>query len=313
MAPAEIGRRIAKRYERLDGCVGSDFQKRCKSLMELLQKFQESLAIVKILDAILENDEIVKPCLLDSTKASRQLKTAQFAAVSLHHLRQVSANAGHASKALQPEQGARGSAFESFRRRFLEPLVEYFEDELTTGIQILPALLKYKRLVEWTANELSAAMKSEKPESLKESFLEDHLYRFLMTEGLWFTPKQLQLKNGRADLALYNGSIPIPVEVKPFDNSRRGRNSIKQGFNQALDYAENVQSPVGYLVVFNLRSEGRLKFGELVKTEAPFFDYGSKRIFVVPVQVADIASPSQRQPEDFFFSREDLIPEGKTT
>ena len=128
--------------------------------------------------------------------------------------------------------------------------------------------------MEWLPNELSDAVDVGGADSIDEEMVENHLYDFLMREGLWFTPKQLKLSNGRADLGIHSDDAsPIPVEVKPFGGRGRGKNTVKQGFSQALDYAESLQSPVGYLVVFNLRGEGRLQFGHGA-TEAPFFDYG---------------------------------------
>lgn len=160
MEPREIAARLGLRYQRLEGCSGSDFQKRCKSLIELLNKVQELLAITRILEGILQTDQAITPCLIDSARASRELDSAQFAAVCLHHLKQVARSPGHAEKALSPEQGARSHAYEMFRRRFIEPLVEYFEEELTEGLQILPVLMKYKRLVEWTPNELTVTFRA---------------------------------------------------------------------------------------------------------------------------------------------------------
>ena len=290
MNPEKIAEQLGIRYQRLEGCVGSDYQRRCRSILELISKHQESKAIAAILDSILKN-QVSQEYLLDSAKASRELTAELFAAVCFHHLKQVAVNPGHASKALKPEQGHGGRAWEDFRRRFIEPLVEYFGEELVSGIQLLPVLLKYKRLMEWLPNELSDAVDVGGADSIDEEMVENHLYDFLMREGLWFTPKQLKLSNGRADLGIHSDDAsPIPVEVKPFGGRGRGKNTVKQGFSQALDYAESLQSPVGYLVVFNLRGEGRLQFGHGA-TEAPFFDYGAKRIFILPIQIAVLASP----------------------
>lgn len=129
----------------------------------------------------------------------------------------------------------------------------------------------------------------------REAGLDDDLRRYLMEQGIAYPFSKPEVPDAEPDIVIpaFEANHPLPIEVKVFrTNNDSSRVEIRKGFGQALHYAQEYASPLGYLVVFNACNEGRLQFGKAHK-DVPSFVSQNRTIYCIPIQVVSLGSPSK--------------------
>lgn len=142
---------------------------------------------------------------------------------------------------------------DSFKERFVSPLIDYLHDHLDSISQTLYILQKYKHRTEWfTRKELRAKYKNAN--KLFEDLLEDDLRLFLFDQGIDYPFSTPKSASGRADIvSLIDTEDPLVLEIKIFDSEKGYRKErIVSGFTQIVKYANDYHKDTGYLIVFNM-------------------------------------------------------------
>lgn len=142
---------------------------------------------------------------------------------------------------------------DSFKDRFIIPLIDYIHDQLDTVSQVLYILEKYKLRTEWfTRKALLAEYKSA--EKNYEELLEEDLRLFLFDQGIDYPFSTPKSASGRADVvSLINTEDPLVLEIKIYDSAKGYRKDrVKSGFAQIVKYAQDYHKDTGYLVIFNM-------------------------------------------------------------
>jgi hypothetical protein len=174
---------------------------------------------------------------------------------------------------------------QDYTEAFVDPLVDYIEDVIEEGSEVLSTPLRYKRRVEWfEAAELHSLYEQDTTHG--EDSLDRHLRRYLLDQGTDFPFSQPRSPSGEADVVAAVGSDdPLSLEVKLFlPDAGKDKAYIRQGFSQAYRYASDYGVPVGYLLAFNLTA-GALIFEVQQKRPGspPAIHVGDKTIFLIGV------------------------------
>lgn len=136
---------------------------------------------------------------------------------------------------------------------YIKPIVHFLEDSLDEGSFVLHILEKYKfRTENFTKKAL--VEKYHNAVSSYEQVLEDDLRLYLFDQGIdnpFSTPKSA---SGRSDIiGGLDTNDPLVLEVKIFDKDKSyGKNRVISGFKQAVQYSNDYNKSVGYLVTFVL-------------------------------------------------------------
>jgi hypothetical protein len=146
--------------------------------------------------------------------------------------------------------------FDTSRDKFVEmmvhPIIDFINDQLDEANLVLYLLEKYKRRVEWfTHGELLARFMSH--EGIKEDIFDADLRRYLFDQGVDYPFSKPRTSTGDADIVgMIDANNPLIVEVKYYDGGDYKKNRILKGFTQIVNYTEQYNKNIGYLVVFNL-------------------------------------------------------------
>lgn len=119
----------------------------------------------------------------------------------------------------------------------IDPLVGFIEYEFAKQQNLFRIFQRYQVLCEWYDRDSLV--------NQRETVLtQQHLSRFLFSEGYTFVFSELNVPSGRADIYIHEERVV--AEAKLFD----GAVSIKQVFNQAEKRVHELSLPIGYCVVF---------------------------------------------------------------
>jgi len=188
-------------------------------------------------------------------------------------------------------------ASDDFFARTLSPLCSYIDELIDDGDLLLYTLSRYQRECTWfeagSLAELAQAADSRKLEEV----LDAHLRSWLFREGVDYPFSTPKSPSGRADLVVWHGEEPLPIEVKVFDDKDRDQGHVAQGLWQAQRYASDYGRPFGYLVVFNT-SAAMLSFeGDIATDGPPCIVVGGLNVFVVSINfAANRPSASKEKP-----------------
>jgi len=150
----------------------------------------------------------------------------------------------------------RSNDFDTSRDKFVEmlvhPIVDFINDQLDEANLVLYLLEKYKRRVEWFQHaELLAKFKAY--DGMKEDVLDLDLRLYLFDQGVDYPFSKPRTPTGDADIVgMIDTNDPLIVEVKYYDGENYKRNRILKGFTQIVNYTEQYNKNIGYLVVYNL-------------------------------------------------------------
>lgn len=274
--------RVKERRNRL---YRSGFQ-RFDNERRLMLAWMESEPYLRALLAEIDAADADYPAWLQAFGASRQLQfpddERQRAKLCLAVLREESSRtAAHLiSSATNFDDQMR-----DYCENYVDILVHYLEDRIEDGSAILAVLSRYKRRVEWF--EQAQLFDLYETDSARgEDHLDAHLRRYLLDQGVDFPFSQPRSPSGAADIVAEFDEVPLPLEVKLFlPEASKDRAYVRQGFSQAYRYAADYQSPVGYLLVFNLTPGALIVTGENTGRWPPAVTIGDKTIFVITVDV----------------------------
>lgn len=142
----------------------------------------------------------------------------------------------------------------------VQPFVNFLHDHIDEAGNVLYLLERFKVKAEWFSREELFGIYTEHT-SAGEAALDRKLREALFEGGIDYPFSQPLSPSGEADIvALLGSDDPLVLEVKVFDPDRgKTKRNIRQGFHQVLQYSNDYNQPVGYLVVFNC-SGGQLAF-----------------------------------------------------
>jgi len=144
------------------------------------------------------------------------------------------------------------AALREMTQLVIEPLVDYLQERLGTDSEILYLLERYRRSVELFERE-RLFQEYESDTKRGEKLYDTHLRHFLFEQGIDYPYSQPASASGLADIVSgLEGDDPLVCEVKLFDNASYNVAYLAQGFNQALQYAQDYGKTTAHLVIFNL-------------------------------------------------------------
>lgn len=202
--------------------------------------------------------------------------------------------------------------YEAVTDSVLDPFVDYLQDRLEEVSDVLYALGRFKLRVEWFRREELHRRYAEDTRH-GEKNLDTALREALFEAGVDYPFSEPVSPSGRTDIAaLLETDDPIVMEVKVYDpDSGKTKRNVSQGFHQVLQYADNYQKNVGYLVIFNC-SDHQLVLPSDASTPAeypPRVVYDGKTIFLLVIELStERASASQEDPSSrVTLTREELL------
>ncbi|WP_254512496.1 hypothetical protein [Anatilimnocola floriformis] len=196
--------------------------------------------------------------------------------------------------------GRGSSSFQDMSEEFFEqvlgPLCSYIDERIDDGDLLLYSLTRYRRECQWfETGTISQLVESADSRKLEE-VLDSHLRAWLFREGIDFPFSTPKSPAGRADIVVWQGEEPLPIEVKVYDGENRDLGHVSQGLWQAQRYAHDYGKPFGYLVVFNT-SDHLLSFDATISKDGPpCVPVGGLNVFAVVINTTDRASASKEKP-----------------
>jgi hypothetical protein len=167
---------------------------------------------------------------------------------------------------------------------YVEPLFDYLDETLDDANVVLAMLIRYKEKVEWyRRSEVMAKYSNDTQRG--EEHVKKHMFEFLFEQGLSFHAEPVAASGKPDVVSLDNSQFPFVGDAKIFDAESRGASYIKKGFYQVFHYCCDYNSPVGYLIVFNV-SKKQLRV-ELASAPdgIPRFEYNHKTIFLIVIDL----------------------------
>jgi hypothetical protein len=167
----------------------------------------------------------------------------------------------------------------------VDPLVNYLHDRLEGGGSVLGILERYKRRTEWF-HQADLHERYTNDTARGEAILDRHLREYLVDQGIAYPFSQPSSPSGEADVvADLGGDDPLSLEVKLFlPSARKDDAYVRQGFAQAVRYANDYMLPVGYLAVFNLTEELLVFKGAGEERWPPVARAGDTTVFLIAIQ-----------------------------
>lgn len=178
-----------------------------------------------------------------------------------------------------------------FLEQFFRPVYNHIIERIIEIDAFLYRIIRIKAYIEWYKKEelyqlyISDTTKGEY--NLDKKFRE-----YLFESGIDYPYSKPISPEGEADILTVIRENPIPLELKIFTGDNRSH--IKQGFTQAYLYSRDYNTPIGYLVVFNV-SEKELKFS-VTSAEVPQrIAFGDKPIFIITINIYPHVEPASRR------------------
>ncbi|WKU03738.1 hypothetical protein [Micromonospora sp. HUAS LYJ1] len=174
-------------------------------------------------------------------------------------------------------------------RKFVEvalaPFFDYLSERVGEESSVLYVLERYVRRVEWFDREELYARFQQDTRNGEEVYNLD-LQRFLYLEGNYVTHAKPRSASGEADIiGEVDSDDALICDGKIFDAGSRSKGYLAKGYNQIVQYAQDYQKSVAYLVVFNI--SGRpLQFptDESKGVSFPYVDMSGVRVYLVGVR-----------------------------
>ena len=185
---------------------------------------------------------------------------------------------------------------DDFFSQVLLPLCSYIDGRIDDGDLLLYMLSRYQRECGWFESASLAALAGESDSNKLEAAFDSHLRKWLFNQGIDYPFSTPKSPSGRADIIVWQGEEPLPMEVKVFDGKSRDSGHVSQGLWQAHRYAGDFGKPFGYLVVFNT-SDSLLSFENNKDTDGPpCIEIGSVNVFAIVINVGERLSASKETP-----------------
>ncbi|MDG4795393.1 hypothetical protein [Micromonospora sp. WMMD1082] len=185
-------------------------------------------------------------------------------------------------------------------RKFVElalaPFFDYMGERVGAESSVLYTLERYVRRVEWFDREELYARFQQDTRNGEEVYNLD-LQRFLYLEGNYVTHAKPRSASGEADIiGEVDSDDALICDGKIFDAGSRGKNYLAKGYNQVIQYAQDYQKSVAYLVIFNI--SGRpLQFpaDESKGVSFPYVDMAGVRVYLVGVRALPPRTTASKQ------------------
>lgn len=119
---------------------------------------------------------------------------------------------------------------------------------------------------------------------------------FLFDQGIDYPFSTPKSASGRADIV---GEIetddPLIIEIKIFDRAKKyGKDRIKSGFKQIVEYCNDYNKNVGYLVIYNMESvDINFKFKPVSKMFPPSLTFNNRIFYFIVVNTSPRESASK--------------------
>jgi len=217
----------------------------------------------------------------------------EYVALSLFYLKKVPGGGDKfINDFIDPADGT-GAAEENKKRFYnecIKPIVLYVELEISSTINALYTLDRYKTLCKWFDKEKVLKMKDEL------EITKTHLSRYLFDSGFFnYSFTETTVPSGRIDnLAIGDDSV-ILVEGKFY----KTRSSIKEVFNQVDKRIRDLGLYEGFCVVFNKMGK-KLKIVKASGNVGGYYyiDINNARIYFVIIDLhADFYESTKTLPE----------------
>jgi hypothetical protein len=186
------------------------------------------------------------------------------------------------------------NALREIGRLFLIPVFNYLVHRLDDLGMKLYLLLRYKRWAEWFEGErLRKVYASE-----GENGLDRDLRCFLFESGVDYPFSQPRSPQGQADIvAELDTDDPLVLEVKVWDSEKGyGKDRVRDGLRQVMDYADRYEKDKGYVPVFNLDLEPLVLAREATDAEWPArIERGGKTYFFITINIAKQSEPVSKR------------------
>jgi hypothetical protein len=186
--------------------------------------------------------------------------------------------------------------FTDFFEQVLIPLCSYIDERIDDGDLLLYTLSRYQRECDWFEAEGLEKLAREADSAKLEAVMDEHLRSWLFREGVDYPFSTPGGPSGRADIVVWSGEKPLPLEVKVFDSENRDARHVSQGLWQAHRYAIDYGASFGYLIVFNTSSHLLTFEGNIQSEGPPCIVVAGMNVFAIVVGVGKRSSASKEKP-----------------
>jgi hypothetical protein len=176
--------------------------------------------------------------------------------------------------------------FNDFFEQVLVPLCSYIDERIDDGDLLLYMLTRYQREGAWFEHQSLCKLAEQSDSRKLEEAMDSHLRAWLFREGIDYPFSKPHSPSGEADIIVWHGEEPLPIEVKVFDGRDRDCGHVKQGLWQAYRYAADYSKPFGYLVVFNTSGDILSFEGNAAAEGPPCVPVGDRNVFAVTVSAS---------------------------
>lgn len=211
----------------------------------------------------------------------------------------------------QVQTGDEDQGKEVIVKNYIIPIIEYLKGELAASGSVIYLLEKYKKRTEWFTKSVLYQKYKDATKNY-EGILEDDLRLFLFDQGIEYPFSSPKIgKNDRTDVVgNMETNDPLIVEVKIYDSDKKyKKNRIKEGFEQALSYANTYNKNIAYLTVFNIDDIDIVFDTEEFGTTFPSsITQGNITVYFVVIDIYPKNSSSTRKnPKKEIIKKSDLI------
>jgi hypothetical protein len=193
--------------------------------------------------------------------------------------------------------------------QLIEPFVNFLEFRIGTESDILYLLDKVKRRIEFFDKErlYTEYMASERR---REEVYDRYVRQFLFDQGVDYPFSQPRSASGEADVVSgLETDDPLVAEIKLYDGDSYGIAYLAQGFNQAVQYAQDYGKTSAHFLIMNLSDQNlHMPSDEGVQIWPPRLYTAGVTVYMVVVRAKPLSSASQRGKQTTKqVSRDDLI------
>ena len=286
--------KLRERYSRLQGLDGVSYSDECRYLLNFVQSNRYCHGLLSDLEAGVSVDVLAWIKTRDRDPHLAFPPTEEERAKICYTLLKIGVGAPNSlDQYLQCGRwfGRRQASYQLLQQcteGIIKPLIDYICDRIDDEQNLFHLIERFKLKCEWFRREELYAKYSSNPRTA-EADLTNELRASLFDSGIDFPFSEPESPSGKADtVASVGTSSPLVLEAKVYDPGMgKHTRNLRQGFHQVLRYAEDYQSNVGYLVIFNC-SDHELVVTPKAGTEPEYpvrIDHGGKTFFVITINL----------------------------
>ncbi|MFF1819830.1 hypothetical protein ACFVWG_21190 [Kribbella sp. NPDC058245] len=256
---------------------------------------EANVDLTKFIKSMFDNYELRWPTTSEAGRATLIWKLIQRSVADIERGAIDTNDFGHHySPAIFPSDSL-DAAWYAFVEQAIAPLFDYLAEHLADESNMLYILARYVRLVEWFDLDALYACALEDTRQT-EAVYDEHLRRFLFSEGIDMPFTQARSASGESDvLAGLHTDDPLVCEIKVFDAADRGKRELATGYHQTFQYTRDYGKSVGYLVIVNLSGRPlNLPTEDESNAWPPFLIESGVRINLISVRARPTPSASKQ-------------------